>query len=173
MLLFNFQKPLKRIVIEDIDSQVEGGGENSSTAVTSSALPVGHSGKAAVVDSRETQTPVATNAAESFTPARLSSTNSTVDPVSGGSGVESISTTENGRDLSPGSSVSRDSVEGKEDRVSVEVPVDADSLPVPQTSLQFQSQWKQLRKERSQLVAYFKVCPAFTCGEILSSYSPY
>lgn len=163
-------------MIEDIDGQIERGGEDSSTMVSSSsssALPVGHNGRAAVGSSRETQTPVATNTTESVTPAQHSSTNSNVDTVFRDSDVECRSTldgstAENGRGLTSDSPVS---FEGKENEVPEEVP-EADLLPVPQTSLQFQSHWKQLRKERSQLVAYFKVCNALTCGEILSSSLP-
>lgn len=176
-LLFscNFQKPLRRIVIEDIDGQIERGGKDSSTMVLPSALPVGCNGRDAVGSSRETQTPVATNTTESFTPAQHSSTNSNVDTVSRDPDVERRSTctldgstAENGRGLSSDSPLS---FEGKENKVPEEVP-EADLLPVPQTSLQFQSHWKQLRKGRSQLVAYFKVCTALTCGEILLSSLP-
>lgn len=56
---------------------------------------------------------------------------------------------------------------GQREEVSAPDAAGSSQLPpIPETSFEFQSHWKQLRSNPPQLVAYFKVCATHACVHV-------
>ena len=211
-ICFLFQKPLKRIVIEDIGTvSEESGGEvkvtSTSSEQVSSSSSSSSSSSATTAAAKTITTPTTTTAVTAATTAAVTAaaaaaTETSVKTVTnealgtkfaGKTMVEEMDTSTppsppRGKDVSASADVTdlsglkeaefrgtstkmavtqvnqeADGVERSEksrfqDSPAASVERRLELPPVPSTSVQFQADWRNLKRDRIVLIQYFKVC---------------
>ena len=141
-----FQKPLRRIVIDEIAGQV---GAESGTVDNVTETMAGSS------SSKQPETAVTgCSSKQPELTCRTSSSHPRESAVVHGSDESRQESNEN--DVSP--VVSHPGQRGPEETSPADSGDGVSELPPPETTFEFQSQWKKFRSNRPLLVEYFKVC---------------